>query len=266
MKTTTILVVSVLLLVCLLALAQSCSKTGSGDRGQASLQVSLTDDPGDFEAVQIDIQDVQVNLVGNGDNGWESLSGVHKGVYDLLTLVDDHDTLLADAVITSGRLYQLRLILGTENYVKVNGSMIQLNLPPGQQSGLTLRVQQYISGGTVFKALLDFDVARSVIFVDSATYNLIPAIRTVFDFVGGSFRGWVNPKDVRTTVFAVQGPDTVASTFTGQEGGYVIKGLAEGIYSLYFNPSDTIHKDSMLTGIVVLNKEVTELDTMFLSE
>jgi len=84
------------------ALFISCSKNSASDRGQANFQVFLTDDPGNYEAVYIDIQDVQVNFTGNGDNGWQSLQGVNKGIYDLLALVDNHDTLLADATIQAG--------------------------------------------------------------------------------------------------------------------------------------------------------------------
>ena len=241
-----------------------CSKSDAGERGQANLQVSLTDDPGNFEAVYVDVQDVLVNLTGNPDNGWQSLPGVRKGIYDLLTLSDGHDTLIADGTIPAGRVYQLRLILGTENYVKVDSAMIRLNLLPEQQAGLNLRIQQYIPSGNFFKVLLDFDVAKSVVFVDSATYNLKPTIRTVFEFVGGALSGVVQPKEFRTWVYAVQGTDTIASTFTAQEGGFLINGIAEGPYSIYFNPSDSIHRDTILTGINAVNKEVIVLDTMFL--
>ena len=244
----------------------SCSKNSSSDRGQAAFQVFLTDDPGDYEAVYIDIRDVQINFTGNGDNGWQSLQGVNTGVYDLLTLADNRDTLLADANISSGRVYQLRLILGTENYVKVNGSMIRLNSPADLQAGLTLKIQQYISGGILFKVILDFDASKSIVFVDSSSYNLKPAIRTIFEFVGGSISGYVRPKDFRTSVYAIQGADTVASTFTGEEGGYIIKGIAEGTYSLLFNPQDSTHKDSLITGIYVVNKEVIVLDTLLLRQ
>jgi hypothetical protein len=261
-----ILVAFIAFLFLIQALVISCSKNGASDRGQARFQVFLTDDPGDYEAVYIDIQDVQLNFTGNGDNGWQSLQGVNKGVYDLLTLADNRDTLLADADIPSGRVYQLRLILGTENFVKVNGTMIKLNSPADQQAGLKLKVQQYISGGMLFKVILDFDALKSIVFVDSSNYNLKPAIRTVFEFVGGSISGYVRPKDFRTSVYAIQGIDTVASTITGQEGGYTIKGIAEGYYSLFFNPQDSTRKDSLIAGLYVVNKAVTVVDTIFLRQ
>jgi len=249
---------------CISSLFTFCSKAGSGDRGQANMQVSLTDDPGNFEAVYVDVQDILVNLTGDPTNGWQSLQGVRKGMYDLLSLAGGRDTLLADGAVPAGRVYQMRLILGTENYVKIDSVMIRMNVLPEQQDGLNLKIQQYLGNGSSFKVLLDFDVAKSVVVVDSVTYNLKPTIRTVFEFVGGSLRGIVWPNDFRTWVYAIQGSDTVASTFTSQDGGFLIKGIAEGSYSIYFNPSDSFHRDTMLTGINAINKNVIALDTMFL--
>jgi hypothetical protein len=243
-----------------------CSKAGTGERGQGNLQVSLTDDPGNFDAVYIDLQDVQVNLSGNSDNGWQSLPGVRKGMYDLLSLAGGRDTIVAEGPIQSGRVYQLRLILGTENFVKIDSAMIRMNILPEQQGGLNLKIQQYVGTGSSLKVLLDFDVAESVVAIDSATYHLKPAIRTVFEFVGGSLSGLVRPNDFRTWVYAIQGPDTIASTFTGQDGGFLIKGIAEGSYSINFSPSDSLHRDTILTGINAVNKQEIVLDTMFLQQ
>lgn len=242
----------------------SCSKNNNTDRGQARFQVYLTDDPGDYEEVLIDVQDIQINVTGTDDAGWQSLEGVNKGTYDLLKLVNDEDTLLVDANIPSGRLHQMRLILGPENYIKINGILVKLNTPSAQQSGLKLNVQQDVAAGILYKIILDFDVAKSIVATGSDNYNLKPVIRTVFESVGGSIKGWVSPKDFKTAVSAIQGADTIAGTFTGDDGGYIIKGIAEGSYSLYFNPSVTTYQDSLISGINVVNKQVTVVDTMYL--
>lgn len=242
----------------------SCSKNENTAKGESRFQVFLTDDFGDYEEVLIDVQGIEINVTGNDDGGWQSLSGVYTGTYDLLKLVNDKDTILADATIPSGRIHQLRLILGPENYVNVNGNLVRLNTPSAQQSGLKLNIQQEVTNGILYKILLDFDVARSIVATGGGGYNLKPVIRTVFESVGGSIKGWVDPKDFKTAVSAIQGVDTIAGTFTGDDGGYIIKGIAQGAYLLQFNPSDSVHKDSLLSGINVINKEVTVLDTMFL--
>src|SRR5215203_5671091 len=77
----------------------SCSKEGASGSDKAKMQVYLTDDPGDYDAVFIDVQDVKINYSSDPDNGWVSLNNVTRGSYDLLTLINDRDTLLADAEI-----------------------------------------------------------------------------------------------------------------------------------------------------------------------
>lgn len=245
----------------------SCKKNGTGD-GKARLQVYLTDDPGDYEAVYIDVKDVQINVTGNGDEGWQSLAGVKAASYDLLKLVNDDDTLLADGAIPSGRLHQLRLILGTENYVKIQGTaeLIKLETPSAQQSGLKLNIQQDVQDGILYTITLDFDVSKSIIKTGSNKYMLKPTIRTILNAVGGSLKGIVMPKTFQSAVYAVQGVDTVASTYTDTDGGYLIRGLQAGTYDVFYKPSDVLYKDSLRKNISVQFNTVTRIDTTFLRQ
>jgi hypothetical protein len=249
----------------------SCQKNSSDNsttNNKAKLQIYLTDAPGDFEAVYIDVKDVRINFTADSVNGWQSLSGVHAGVYDLLKLVNDDDTLLADADIPSGRIHQLRLILGTENYVKIEGTaqQIKLETPSAQQSGLKLNIQQDVVGGVLYKLLLDFDVAKSIHKTGNNKYMLKPVIRTVLQAIGGSIKGVVMPKSFQSAIYAVQGPDTIASTFTGSNGGYFFKGLAAGTYALHYHPSDITYKDSIRNNISVSANMVTVVDTTLLHQ
>jgi hypothetical protein len=243
----------------------SCKKNGNGD-GTARLQVFLTDDPGDYEAVYIDVKDVQINVTGDDATGWQSMKSVNTGAYDLLRLVNDDDTILADAEIPSGRLHQIRLVLGTENYVKLEGTsqLIKLETPSAEQSGLKLNVQQDITDERLYMILLDFDVAKSIVKTGSSKYILKPTIRAILNAVGGTIKGVVMPKDFQTTVYAVQGVDTIATTFTGINGGYLIKGLPAGNYNVFYNPSDNNYRDSLRTGISVMFNTTSRIDTTFL--
>lgn len=231
---------------------------------KARLQVALTDDPGDYDAVYIDVQDILINVTGDTINGWRSLDNVQRGQYDLLKLVNDDDTILADAEIPVGRVHQIRLVLGTENYVVVDGDMIKLQTPSAQQSGLKLNIQHDVSAGIMYKLLLDFDVAKSIVKTGNNKYILKPVIRTMLGAVGGSVKGWVVPDSVTTAVLFIQGQDTVASTYTDAKGGYMIRGLNAGTYNLHFLPGDTVLRDTIRTGINVTTGNVTVVDTMFL--
>lgn len=246
----------------------ACNKNSKSSDGKARLQVYLTDDPGDYEKVLIDVREILINVDGDTVNGWRSLSGINPGVYDLLTLVNDQDTLLADAEISTGRISQMRLVLGTENYVKLigNPTMIKLETPSAQQSGLKLNIQHDVVAGILYTITLDFDVAKSIVKTGNNKYILKPVIRTVLDAVGGSIKGVVRPNSFNTTVYAIQGPDTVASTSTGLNGGYLIKGLAAGSYNVYYLPSDSLYNDTMRTNIPVIVNTVTTVDTTFLHQ
>ena len=260
---------SVLLCSVLTILLFACQReTRSGSMNKARLQVFLTDDPGDYESVYIDIKDILINVSDDTTGGWQSLLGENAGVYDLLKLVNDDDTLLADAEIPSGRLHQIRLVLGSENYVKLEGSpdMIKLETPSAQQSGLKLNIQHDVNAGILYTLVLDFDVAKSIVKTGNAKYILKPTIRTVLQSAGGSLKGIVMPSGFQSSVFAVQGPDTVASTFTGSNGGYIIKGLAAGSYDVHYHPSDTTYMDSVRTGININLGQVTIVDTTFLHQ
>ena len=242
----------------------SCKKNGTD--GKARLQVYLTDAPGDYQAVYLDVKDVQINVTGDTTNGWQSLQGVNAGSYDLLKLVNDDDTILADADIPTGRLHQIRLVLGTENYVKIEGTsqLIKLETPSAQQSGLKLNVQYDVTNERLYTIILDFDVARSIVRTGNNKYLLKPAIRAILNAVGGTLKGVVMPKDFQTAVYAIQGVDTIATTFTGSTGGYIIKGLPAGNSNVFYRPSDLNYHDSLRTGLSVLFNTTTKIDTTFL--
>ena len=244
----------------------ACSKNDKGvSDGKARFQVALTDDPGNYEAVFIDVQDVKINLSTDTANGWESLANVHSGQYDVLKLVNDDDTILADAEINPGRVEQIRLVLGPNNFVKINGQMIPLETPSAQQSGLKLNIHQDVSAGIMYKLLLDFDVAKSIVKTGNNKYILKPVIRTTLEAAGGSIKGYVKPFSFQTLVRVFRGPnDTVTSTYSSLiDGGYLVRGLNAGGYSLHFMPTDTLHyRDTVLTGVNVTNGMVTVVDTM----
>ena len=258
---------AIILTIVSLPVLNSCKKNGAGD-GNARLQVYLTDDPGDYEAVYIDVKDVQINVTGDDVNGWQSLQGVKAAAYDLLKLVNDDDTLLTDSNIPTGRIHQLRLVLGTENYVKIQGTteLIKLETPSAQQSGLKLNIQQDVQDGMLYLITLDFDVSKSIVKTGSNKYMLKPTIRTILNAVGGSIRGVVMPKDFQTAVYAVQGVDTVASTYSDTDGGYLIRGLPAGSYDVFYKPLNILYKDSLRKNISVQFNTVTRIDSTFLHQ
>ncbi|MFM2146288.1 MAG: hypothetical protein RL732_1124, partial [Bacteroidota bacterium] len=166
-----------------------------------------------------------------------------------------------------GRLQQLRLVLGDRNTIVVNGVSTTMQTPSAQQSGLKLNIQQDIVNGVLYKLLLDFDVARSVVKAgNSGKYILKPVIRTVLEAQGGSVNGVVTPPSFPTAVLLIQNTDTPATTFTSTTGNYLIKGVKAGTYDIHFVPTDTSYDKSVKNGIIVTDGKVTRVDTAKLSQ
>jgi hypothetical protein len=237
----------------------SCSEKDSNEK--ARLEVRMTDAPAAFDAVYIDLKDVQINVTDDADKGWQSLPGVHAGIYNLLDLVNDKDTLLVNADIPTGRLHQIRLVLGSNNSIVANGITIPLETPSAMQSGLKLNVQQDVTGGILYKMVLDFDAARSIVAAGNGKFVLKPVIRTVLNAVGGSIKGAVTPKTVTTAVYAINGTDTM-TTFTDLNGAYLIKGVPAATYTMQYYPKDSTYKSQIKTGIIVTTGNVTVVDTV----
>jgi hypothetical protein len=208
----------------------------NNDDQTARLNVRLTDAPGDYEAVNIDIQDVQINS-SEGNSGWVSLD-VEKGVYNLLELTNGLDTLLATAELPAGRVSQIRLVLGSNNTVKVGGETKSLSTPSAQQSGLKLNLKATLVEGVTYTITLDFDAARSIVKTGNGSYHLKPVIRALQEATSGAIKGTVEPIESAPAVFAIAGTDTVATAYTDGAGKFILRGVPAGTYKVSFNPKE----------------------------
>lgn len=216
----------------------------SDDNQTAKLEVRLTDAPGDYEEVNIDIQSVEINN-GEGNSGWTTLD-VESGVYNILELTNGLDTLLASTELPAGRISQIRLILGDNNSVKVNGVTKPLSTPSAQQSGLKLNLQAELSEGITYTITLDFDAARSIVRRGNGSYSLKPVIRALEKATSGSIKGTVTPLEASPAVFAISGTDTVATAYTDEAGKFMLRSIPAGTYTVSFDPK---------TGYVPQQKE-----------
>jgi len=210
----------------------------SNDNDQtARLEVRLTDAPGDYEEVNIDIQSVEINT-DDGETGWRTLDNIETGVYNILELTNGLDTLLASAELPAGRISQIRLILGEENSIKVGGETFPLSTPSAQQSGLKLNLQAVLTEGITYTITLDFDAARSIVKKGNGGYSLKPVIRALETATSSSIKGTVEPIDAAPAIFAISGTDTVATAYTDDAGKFILRSIPAGTYTVSFDPKD----------------------------
>jgi hypothetical protein len=228
----------------------SCSDSDNSTQ-PARVSIKLVDAPGDYDNVFIDVQDVVIKYSDDGDEERE-IGMVNTGVYDLLELTGGASVLLADDEIPAGKISQIRLVLGDNNSVVVDGQTFPLSTPSAQQSGLKLNVNQDLEGGIFYEFILDFDADKSIVQQGNGGYSLKPVIRTELVAQTGAISGTVVPTTVQTLITATDGVNTI-STFTNASGEYRLSGVPEGTYTLTLEPDTT----SGLQTATITNVQVT---------
>jgi hypothetical protein len=247
----------------------SCNKNSSNgsNLGTGHLELRLTDAPALYDAVNIDVQSVQVNVSADSgtSSGWQTVNLLHPGVYNLLAFRNGMDTILASSDLPAGQYSQMRLILGSNNSVVINGQSYDLKTPSAQQSGLKFNIHTTLTDGIVYRLWIDFDASHSVVATGSGKYLLKPVIRTYSEALGGSIKGYVLPVDAKAQVFAVQGTDTVMALPYANTGYYFIGGVNPGNWNLLLHAQDSSYKDTTFT-VSVTNGVVSNVGTVSLQK
>ena len=223
----------------------SCNKdSGSHTR----LDVKITDSPGIYDAVFLNIKEIKVIT-----DGEESSLTVASIPFDILRFRLGKDTLLASKDVPSGRLQEIRLILNTTgNRVVVDGKSHDLSTPSGQSSGIKLKVHQELTAGVAYTLLLDFDAAKSIVLKGNGEYQLKPVIRAISQAVSGTLMGIVSPAESSPKIYAITGTDTVG-TVSDAMGKFYFPGLTAGTYKVVFSPvspflTKTVDNVTITTG------------------
>jgi len=263
----------------------SCTKNdmNNGD----ALQVYLTDGPGDFEAVNIDIQKVEVKLdkdekqmkddrFGDDDDDkddhlkrkdgygeWVDVKFT-PGAIDVFKLRNGVEKLLADGNVT-GTIRKIRITLGSNNSVVKGGVTYPLVLNNATDNFLYIKLNnehRERGVGNSLKVWIDFDIANSIVEVNGKFY-LKPVLRPFCNANFGEVEGKVLPKGIKATVTLSNGQGLNAVALPGSEGEFKIRGLKEGTYTATFAADGYITQTK--TVIVVKGKD-TKIDLVTLTK
>jgi hypothetical protein len=242
----------------------SCSKDDAGGSstatGKASVSFHLTDAPGAYDAVNVDIRQVVVIT----DQGETTLTPVKAGVYNLLEFSNGLDVLLCQSDLPAGHISQMRLVLGSNNSVVVDGKSYPLNTPSAQQSGLKFNFHQELKANASYHVWIDFDAGKSVVKTGKDSYNLKPTVRAYTELTNGKIKGVVLPLLAQPIVFAIKGSDTL-SAIPASDGHFVFSGLAEGNYSLWYNvAAGSGFSATVKTNVAVSFGTITDVGTVTL--
>ena len=268
---TGILILTVSLLI---AACQKQALPGNNTTAPKQLSVYLTDDPCDYTSVFIDIRYVEVKVdtsaahmnddnYGDDDHNsdddhqhqdqygkWDTLT-IRPGVYNILKLRNGIDTVLGTGNLPAGKIRKIRITLGTNNSLVKTGVTYPLNLWPGTNNYVYLKIhnedEDEVAAG--HSAIwMDFNVCESIRF-SNGQYYLKPFLKPFSMKQSGKIEGKVFPHEALPFVKAFNATDS-ASAIPEDEGEYKIVGLKEGAYSILFKGSNG-YRDTTISNIQV---------------
>jgi hypothetical protein len=224
----------------------------------------LTDAPAnkDILAVNVDVQAIKYSISSEeGEDAWIDLP-MSPVVINLLDFSNGKDTLLSNIELETGvKIHQVRLILGDNNTVMLSdSSILPIQTPSAQQSGLKLNVQSNSEVTSGYKVVIDFDASRSIVLKGNGEYLLKPVIRAYITANSSRIYGNLLPADVATRVFTTDiNGDTIATVSdTLQNNLFVLHGLYSGTYDIMVENLTTgetgvLKEDVSVTGGVNIN-------------
>lgn len=288
-KTNLFVAASLIAIVSLVAVA--CNKSTSVENGPGIQQVNfmLTDGPGSYDNVFIDIKSLQI-VIDTAREGsrkrdtcnWDHI-GSHResrkdsglvwttipikaGVYDILKFRNGLDTLFASANVPKGSVRLVRIEFGANNSVVKDSVNYPLNLSPNLPNFIVIKLK-----GNEFEEFasrrhrlwLDFDVSRSIIEVNDRFY-LIPVMHTFVEKNTASVAGKVKPRDAKAVITLFNNTDT-AYALPNKEGEFKMRGLKDGTYKLFVKASNG-YRDTTINNVVVVQPKTTSVGVIELKK
>lgn len=265
----------------------ACTKSGLD--ADSAVSVFLTDGPGDYDNVFIDIVKVEVKVDKDegrkrNDNGgandndnddhmkrkdefgeWIDLNYT-KGKIDVLALRNGVETQLGTANIQAGTVRKIRITLGTDNQVVKNGVTYPLVLANPTQNFLYIHLfdKHRQRGNNNVSVWVDFDIANSIV-ENNGNFYLKPVLRPFCNNNFGSIAGAVLPLEAKTVIKISNAAGFSGVALPNREGKFMVRGLEEGTYTILFE-GNAPYKSQTLSNVAVTKGKLTKLDAVTLKQ
>lgn len=213
----------------------SCNDNNDNDKSYP-YSVRMTDGPGPYDAVYIDLQSVEIT----GDDEQTVVLNTNEGIYNLLDFSNGLDTLIATSTLNDADVKQIRLILGQNNTIVVDGVTYPLSTPSAEQSGLKLLVHQTLQADIQNTILIDFDANKSIVLNGNGTYILKPVLRTIVTATSGIIKGAITPVGTMAVISATSSTGVEYTSNANDLGQFQILGLPPGTYTITITPASPL--------------------------
>ncbi len=244
----------------LFALLPAACVDEPGGPGAGDVQVLLTDAPFPFESVQrvdvfIEQVDASEQVDTSGAATWTTIARPQQA-FNLLDLQRGSTALLGNVTLPAGQYRAVRMTIDpARSRIVLQGgqdAVVHWPVTPGGLIVLHALVEQPLAVGAGAKIIIDFDVGRSFLVLESLPpqFVFIPYIRAFNEAGTGSLSGTVSHNTLRLynslaniRVTVLQGDPNqpqytwwvVSTGRTDGQGGYTVPFLPEGDYIVWFD-------------------------------
>jgi len=251
----------------------SCKKNTAATTAQQNLTMFLTDAPGDYQHVYVDIRSVFVKIEKESENHnsedssneeWINLDA-NAQVYDLLALNNGIDALLANSGAPKGEVKEIKIELGNNNSVVKNGVTypLQLNAEDAEVEIESSHDNFEDDGNDNFRLWLDFDVSSSVIELPGNVFWLKPVINQFNEKASGEIEGKITPANGVASIKIFNNSNSYFG-IPEEEGEFKIRGIKPGTYNMEITGKNG-YQDETINNIQVKAGEDTKLENIQLS-
>jgi hypothetical protein len=242
------------------AMFNSCNDDDSiSGNGDYTYKVRMTDAPGPYDKVNVDIQSI---AIVDGDGNTVTLDD-DLGVYNLLDLSNGNSVELAARNLDDNQVSQVKLTLGANSTIVVDGTSYPLSFASSDGAGLTLNVNQTLDAEGTNEILLDFDANTSIVATGANTYKIVPVIRAINSTTQGSISGDTNTSMAIVTATSVSNSSNIYSTSVNSSGNFKIQGLPPGVYNLTVTPVLPLLPATQTNITVIANQNTTASAIVF---
>ncbi|MBV7268967.1 DUF4382 domain-containing protein [Winogradskyella luteola] len=146
----------------------SCTKEDiSNSDDTTNITVKLKSTIGQLDKVFIDIEDVQFKVKEdeNSPNAWISLNTINQGTYNACHLNEESSLLLVDHIkIESTFIHEIRLVLGDNNFMDVNGLLMSLDISDLGNATPSNLIKTELLANKTYEFVIDMDIDESIHF------------------------------------------------------------------------------------------------------
>lgn len=155
---------SVLILLC----STSCSKDDINvNENVTSITVKLKSSNSVLNKVYINIEDVQLKIKEDESvsDAWLSLNAINQGTYNICDLKEDNPLLLVDDLeIDANFIYEIRLVLGDNNFMDINNVLHSLDVANYGNATPSNLISTQLDSKRRYDFVIDMDIDESVSF------------------------------------------------------------------------------------------------------